>query len=490
MLEVGLDLRPAADAPHGGHQPKGLIWLDHDSSLRPAKPVRHPALFPCSTWPSRILSVSRAAPLLPSPHRHRDTGAHRAGPGSRGRGRSHTGRQGSHMSILGTRVMRTEDPRLLTFGGTYVDDLRVPELAGASRITFVRSPLAHALISGIDGSAARSAPGVVAALTAADLNDLPPPPPDDGSGGNEAAPLPLGGPWAEPLLAVDRVRYVGEPVAIVITDDRYQGADAAELVSVDYEPLPAVVGADAALAGGTLLFPAAGSNVPVTGGAPADGSAFDGCDVVLQRTIVNQRLAPVPLEGRAAAAKWADGKLTVWVSTQNAQISRFVLAGVVGLDPGAIRVVAPDVGGGFGAKVGIDRDAQREPCGDDARASPAAGDQDRRSQGRAHPGLPARDRAGRGCLPADGRLPSLPHPPDGGRPVRHPPRRGRLQRGGDQHDSDRRVPRGRAARGDGRDRAGRGPVRRRDRQGPGRSPPDQPGAAGGVPVQLPLRARL
>ena len=261
------------------------------------------------------------------------------------------------MSILGTRVLRTEDPRLLTSGGTYVDDLRVPELAGAARVTFVRAPLAHALITGIDVSAAQAAPGVIAVLTAADLTDLPPPPPDDGSGGSEAAPLPLGGPWAEPLLAVDRVRYVGEPVAIVITDDRYQGEDAAELVSVDYEPLPAVVGVDAALAGGTLLFPAAGSNIAVTGGVPAGATTFDGCDVVLQRTIVNQRLAPVPMEGRAAAAEWADGKLTVWLSTQNAQIARFVLAGVLGLDPGAIRVVAPDVGGGFGAKVGIDPDA-------------------------------------------------------------------------------------------------------------------------------------
>jgi carbon-monoxide dehydrogenase large subunit len=257
------------------------------------------------------------------------------------------------MSILGTRVVRTEDPRLLTLGGTYVDDLRVPELAGAARVTFVRSPVAHALITGIDAAAAREAPGVIAVLTAADLTDLGPPPPD---GGSEAAPLPLGGPWAEPLLAVDRVRYVGEPVAIVLTDDRYQAEDAAELVSVDYESLPAVVGADAALTGRTLLFPAAGSNVPVTGGAPADPAAFDGCDVVVERTIVNQRLAPVPLEGRAAAAQWADGKLTVWASTQNAQISRFVLAGVLGLDPGAIRVVAPDVGGGFGAKIGIDRE--------------------------------------------------------------------------------------------------------------------------------------
>jgi carbon-monoxide dehydrogenase large subunit len=261
------------------------------------------------------------------------------------------------MSILGTRVVRTEDPRLLTAGGTYVDDLRVPELAAAARVTFVRSPAAHALITGIDASAALEAPGVVAVLTVADMDDLPPPPPpDDGIGFIEGAPLPLGGPYAEPLLAAGRVRFVGEPVAIVITDDNYQGEDAAELVSVDYDPLPAVVTVEDALAGTTLLFPGAESNVPVTIGSPGDGGGFDGCDVVVQRTIMNQRLAPVPMEGRAVAATWADGKLTVWVSTQNAQISRFILAGAFGLDPAAIRVVAPDVGGGFGAKIGIERD--------------------------------------------------------------------------------------------------------------------------------------
>ncbi len=259
------------------------------------------------------------------------------------------------MSILGTRVVRTEDPRLLTVGGTYVDDLRVPELQTAARVTFVRSPIAHALITGIDTSAAREAPGVVAVLTVADMDDLAPPPPAPEGGGNEAAPLPLGGPWAEPLLAVDRVRYVGEPVAIVITEDSYQGADAADLVSVDYEPLPPVVTIDDALAGTTLIFPDAGSNAAVVTDGPTD-DVFVGCDVVVERTIVNQRLAPMPMEGRAVAASWAEEKLTVWVSTQNAQISRFILAGVLGLDPASIRVVAPDVGGGFGAKVGIDRD--------------------------------------------------------------------------------------------------------------------------------------
>ncbi|HYB89389.1 MAG TPA: molybdopterin cofactor-binding domain-containing protein, partial [Streptosporangiaceae bacterium] len=111
------------------------------------------------------------------------------------------------------------------------------------------------------------------------------------------------------------------------------------------------------LAGQTLLFPGTESNVAVTMGKPGDGPGFEACDVVVERTLHNQRLAPVPMEGRAAAARWADGKLTFWVSTQNAQISRFILAGALGLAPPEIRVITPDVGGGFGAKVGIDRDA-------------------------------------------------------------------------------------------------------------------------------------
>src|SRR5262249_57790329 len=159
------------------------------------------------------------------------------------------------MSILGTRVVRTEDPRLLTVGGTYVDDLRVPELAQAARLTFVRSPVAHAAITGIDVSAAKNAPGVVAVLTVSDMDDLPPPPPDSGLTGTEGAPLPLGGHWSEPLLAVDKGRFVGEPVAIVITDDRYQGEDAAELVSVDYQALDHVIRFHERPAAWCLLFP-------------------------------------------------------------------------------------------------------------------------------------------------------------------------------------------------------------------------------------------
>ena len=164
------------------------------------------------------------------------------------------------------------------------------------------------------------------------------------------------------MLAADRVRFVGEPVALVLTDGRYQGEDAAELVSVDYDPLPAVVGTAVSLAGQTLLFPPAGTNVAATGGGRKEGgtafddSVFDGCEVVVARTIVNQRLAAVPLEVRTAAALWRDGKLTVWASTQNPQLARVTLAGELQLEPAAIRVIAPDVGGGFGAKIGVDRE--------------------------------------------------------------------------------------------------------------------------------------
>ena len=222
------------------------------------------------------------------------------------------------MSILGTRVIRTEDPRLLTAGGVYVDDLREPELAGAVRATFVRSTVAHALITGIDASEALAQPGVVAVLTAADMTDMPPPPPAEEPPPDAPpaeGPMPLGGKWSEPLLAVDRVRFVGEPVAIVLTESTYQGEDAAELVSVDYEQLPAVPSIEAALAAESLLFPDAGTNVCTQGrGEISDESIFDGCDVIVEGDVVNQRVACLPMEGRSTAAAFVNGKLTVWAS--------------------------------------------------------------------------------------------------------------------------------------------------------------------------------
>ncbi len=249
-------------------------------------------------------------------------------------------------SILGTRVLRTEDPLFLTHGGTYTDDVVDPALAGALWVTFVRSHVAHARIRSIDTSGAAEASGFVAAFTAADI-DLP----------SRRPMLPIvPSAMSRPLLAADVVRFVGEPVAVVITESPYQGEDAAELVEVDYEPLPAVVDPRSAAGSGTLLFPEAGTNVAaVFAPRSPDPAMFDDCDVVVSREIMNQRIAPAPMESRAAAAVWgADGRLTTWIPNQGAQGTKAAMAAMLVLPPDRIRVITPDVGGAFGAKFGAD----------------------------------------------------------------------------------------------------------------------------------------
>ena len=253
------------------------------------------------------------------------------------------------MSILGTRVLRTEDPGFLTTGGVYTADVADERLTGACHVFFVRSPVAHARIRSVDVSAALGAPGVVAAFTGADLDGLP----------LLAPPMPmLNERMGQPLLARGTVRFVGEPVAVVVTEHVYQGEDAAELVGADYDPLPPVLDpAQAADGLGGLLFPEAGTNVAASFGDEAGLRAdlFDGCDMVVSRTIVNQRIAPAPMETRAAAAVWGeDGRLTAWVPNQGAQGTRDSLAELLGVDPASIRVITPDVGGAFGAKFGAD----------------------------------------------------------------------------------------------------------------------------------------
>ncbi|SFQ00612.1 xanthine dehydrogenase family protein molybdopterin-binding subunit [Amycolatopsis rubida] len=247
------------------------------------------------------------------------------------------------MSIVGTRVVRVEDEKLITTGGTYVDDLKEEALDGAVHAVFVRSPIAHARITGIDVAQARTAPGVAGVYTAADL-DL-----DPGKAG----------PVAEPFLAEDVVRYVGEPVALVLADQRYQLADAAELVDVDYDPLAAVADFDTALADETLVFPDHGTNVVHTHGSEEfDDSVFEDCEVVVTEEILNQRVAPAPVEPRGAAVAWGeDGRVTLWLSTQNAQTGRRTVAGGLGIGEDLVRVITPDVGGGFGAKIGADPEA-------------------------------------------------------------------------------------------------------------------------------------
>jgi CO/xanthine dehydrogenase Mo-binding subunit len=155
-----------------------------------------------------------------------------------------------------------------------------------------------------------------------------------------------------PWLATDRVRYVGEPIAIVVSERPEQGVDAAEKIWGEYDPLPAVVGVDAALTAEVLVHEDAGSNVAIALPAEHDESLFDGCEAVVRRRIVNQRVAACPLETRGAAAAWDGDHLTVWISVQNVHGVRDSLCGQYGLEREQVRVVAPDVGGGFGPKIG------------------------------------------------------------------------------------------------------------------------------------------
>jgi len=243
------------------------------------------------------------------------------------------------VSALGNRVLRKEDTRFLTGKGLYVENL---PLEDALNVTFVRSLFAHARIAGIDASAATALPNVQV-LTGADVDVGPFGPP----------PLPgLERGMARPLVAKDVARFVGEIVAIVVTPDRTTGVDAAELVMVDYDPLPVVASATEAVKDETLLFPDVGTNVAGRSGSPEhDEKLFDGCEAVVSGTLVSQRMAACPLEPRSAAAvRGADGRLTVWVSSQTPHQDRFGIAGTLGLEPDQVRVVSPDVGGGFGAK--------------------------------------------------------------------------------------------------------------------------------------------
>ena len=233
---------------------------------------------------------------------------------------------------------------MLTAGGTYVADVNDPLLANAAHVFYLRSTMAHARIGSIDVSEALNAPGVLAIITAADLvkdpalsvfpADFP------------MFPKTLGRPW----LVTDTVRYVGEPIAAIVTEDASQGPDAAELIVVDYEPLEAVVNPETAAASTNLLHPDHGSNTSM--GIPAgEQISLDGCEVVVRQRIVNSKIAPSPLEPRSAASAWdANGRLHHWSSNQGPHPFRGVIAAGLGIPVENIRVITPDVGGGFGAK--------------------------------------------------------------------------------------------------------------------------------------------
>jgi carbon-monoxide dehydrogenase large subunit len=241
-------------------------------------------------------------------------------------------------SLLGNAVRRVEDPDLITGRGTYVDNLHID---GTLHARFVRSPFAHARITRVDTSAAEALPGVVAVYTADTL-------------GAGAVPtfMPLNAACARAPLSGETVRYVGEPVALVVGATAAAAADAVELVDVDYEDLPVVTDPEAALApGSALLFDEIGSNV--AGGArdADDTDPFADADVVVRARMVNQRVAVAPIEPNAVLVEpREDHGLTVHLATQMPHFARNLIASYTGLGRDDVRVVAPHVGGAFGGK--------------------------------------------------------------------------------------------------------------------------------------------
>jgi carbon-monoxide dehydrogenase large subunit len=250
--------------------------------------------------------------------------------------------------VFGSGIRRREDPRLLTGTARYTADFTLPGMAHAA---ILRSPHGHARIRKIDTSRAKSAPGVVAIFTGADAD-----------AGLKCIPcawlLPNAGLNVAPYraMAIDVVRYVGDAVAVVVAESDYQAYDALELIDVDYEPLPAVTDPEKGAAkGAPQLHQEAPGNMAfhwTVAGGDVD-AAFKSADVVVRDRIVQQRLIPNAMEPRGAVAQFtpSTGELTLWNTTQNPHIVRFIMSLVTGVPEDRLRVVAPEVGGGFGSKI-------------------------------------------------------------------------------------------------------------------------------------------
>jgi carbon-monoxide dehydrogenase large subunit len=251
-------------------------------------------------------------------------------------------------SGVGESVLRKEDAPLIAGQGRYVDDIKLPGMAFAA---FVRSPHAHAVIAAIDTSAAEGMPGVVKVLTAANLGL---------EGGVPCASNPFGGAVQpkRPILAEGKVRMLGEPVAIVVAGSQATARDAADRVVVDYDPLPVVIDAEnAGKPGAPQIHDAAPGNHCCTIEHKTDGfdAVFDAAPVKVSLTVDNQRLTPVAIEPRAVVADWitSSDELTFYTSTQVPHFVRTFVAAICGIPEAKVRVIAPDVGGGFGSKLNV-----------------------------------------------------------------------------------------------------------------------------------------
>jgi carbon-monoxide dehydrogenase large subunit len=252
--------------------------------------------------------------------------------------------------LVGQSVKRKEDPRLITGRGRYLDDITLPHMAHAA---ILRSPHAHARIVSIDAERAKELPGVLAVYTGADMKD-------------SANPLPCAYPAAgvenhlppHRALAVDNVRYVGDGVALIVAADPYIAHDALDLIDVQYEVLPAVVDAEKAIAAGApQLHEEAPNNICMhwtAGNKDRTDAAFADAEVVVRHRIHNQRLIANPIETRGTLASYdpGTGDLTIWTTSQNPHVHKILLAAfVLGLPEHKVRVIAPEVGGGFGSKI-------------------------------------------------------------------------------------------------------------------------------------------
>ena len=396
--------------------------------------------------------------------------------------------------IFGSAIRRREDPRLLTGLGTFTDDLSLPGMVHAAML---RSPHAHARIVSIDTAKAATAPGVLAVYLGKDIAEALKPMPCAWLLPNADLKI------AEyPIVARDTVRYVGDIVAVVVAATAYQAYDALDLIEVKYQTLPAVVDPQKSARGsGAPIHESAPGNQAfhwkVAGGDADAAFAVPGAVVVKDR-IIQQRLIPTPMETRSALAQWtaATGELTLWNTTQNPHIVRFIGSLVMGVPEDKLRVVAPEVGGGFGAKIaqypadfitcfcsmklhrpvkwtetrsenyvatthGRDHVQEVELCG-------THGGQDHGGAGH---------RVGRhGRVSLDRRAWNSDHPPrpDAVRALHDRQRQGRRLRPLHQHHAGGGVSRRRPPRGHLPARTADRSLRACDRQGPGRGAPHQP----------------
>jgi carbon-monoxide dehydrogenase large subunit len=248
---------------------------------------------------------------------------------------------------VGRRIKRTEDPRLIKGLAHYVDDIRLPDTL---HVAFVRSIHAHARIAGIDTTEALKAPGVVAVYTGQDIATKVGPVPC-------AAALPDLKVPDYRVLATDKALFVGHPIAAVVASDKYAARDAVDLISVDYEELPVVIDVKQAANGGPLVHEHFGDNIAykLTSGEGDIEAAMKAADRIVSQEMVHQRLAPIAMEPRGVLARYFPGEeeLTVWSSTQIPHLLRTQLALMIGIPENKLRVITPEVGGGFGSKLNV-----------------------------------------------------------------------------------------------------------------------------------------